>query len=354
MGLFGKKKEAIIALDIGSNSIKLLEIDGSNVISLAKMATPSDLFSSNSLNKPDKLAEIIGSIFESSGLESKRIAFALPSPASFIKKIQVQKMQIKELDENIRFEASNYIPHSIDAVRLDYHILGEANKSQLDVLLVAVKNEIIDPYLEALNLAGFEPAVADVDYFALQNAFEFLYPDSISKTVALVNIGARFTSINICRAGGSLFTGDVSVGGKNLTDAIMQATGLNFKESENLKIKRDSSSAHFEKFQEILDQHTEYLAGELHRQLSFFWNATGEESGIDQIMLSGGASQLPGLVDELSSRTGIECLYSDPFKFLNCADSIDKDLIKESAAVIQIALGLSLRVPADRILPDFD
>src|SRR5690606_11466268 len=112
---------------------------------------------------------------------------AIPGPAVFTKKITIAYCEPKELENNIRFEAGNYIPHSVEAVHLDYQVLKVNGTSTMDVLLVAVKNEIVRSYISALEQAGLEPSIADVDYFALENMFVLNYPEEQEKTVALIN-----------------------------------------------------------------------------------------------------------------------------------------------------------------------
>jgi type IV pilus assembly protein PilM len=353
-----KKHESLISIDIGSSSIKLLELDVKGgkptLLNVAMSPFSGDVFSNNVISKSEKVAEAITGLLESNAISDRRVVTALPGPSVFTKKIKMPKMQLSELDSNIYFEASNFIPHNIEAVKMDYHILGESGKNQLDVLVVAVKNEIIDSFLNTLSLAGLEAAVVDVDYFALQNMFEICYPELSSKTVALINIGARYSSISICRDGGSLFTGDIVVGGKMFTDAIAEATGVTPEEAEKIKKSGDRSSPDFETVQEVIDKKVEYVASEFNRQLSFFWNASGSEDGIDRIMLSGGGSLIPRLSEELSEKTGLECGILDPFKNLELGEGFDRKYLKDIGPLMAISVGLAIRQPSDKVIPDLD
>ena len=360
MKLFGllPDKESLVSLDIGATSIKMLELDlkeeKPRLVNIGIAPLSADVFNGNLIIKSEKIAEQISTLLEANAIGDKRAATALPGPSVFTKRIKMPKMKPAELASSVYFEAGNFIPQNIDAIKIDFHVIGEAGKSQLDVLVVAVKDEILDSYLNCLALSGLETAVADVDYFALQNVFELGYPEYFNQTVALINIGARYSSINICRAGESLFTGDISVGGKLFSDAIAEGMGMQPAEAEQLKKNPKAGNPNLDLYQDIIDRNVEYAASEFNRQLSFFWNASGAEEGIDRVMLCGGGALIPGLVEELSEKTGLECAQLDPLKGVDCEEGFDQAYLKQIAPLMGIAVGLGLRQPGDKEIPDYD
>ncbi|MBX7143747.1 MAG: pilus assembly protein PilM [Oligoflexia bacterium] len=363
---FFKKQESLIAIDIGASSIKLLELDISGarpkLLNIGSASLSGDIFSNNVITKTDKVSEQITALLEANSVADKRVITAVPGPAVFTKKIKMPKVDLVELAGNIQLEAGNFIPHNLEAVRLDYHIIGESGKSQLDVLVAAVKDEILDSFMECFSLAGLEVAVVDVDFFAMQNMFELGYPDLVSKTVALVNMGTRYSSINICKGGDSLFTGDVAVGGKLFTDGIVEVMGVSADEAEALKRKGTTSGSGSKAaddamagaIQDVIDRNIEYAAGELNRQLSFFWNASGADEAIDSILLSGGGSLVPGLVSELSEKTGIRCEALNPLKGVEIGDGFDSAYIQELSPFMSVAVGMGIRSPGDKIIPEYE
>lgn len=352
--LFSRKKEALIGLDLGSSSVKLLSLDLTSKppkLQYAAVApVKGDIFSNNVIISPARISEAILGMANSAGVGNFRATTAVPGPSVFTKKIKVPKMGLKELDTNIQFEAGNFIPHNINAVKLDYHVLGESGQNQLEVLVVAVKNEIIDSFLNAIEMAGLGVAVVDVDAFALQNTFEQGYPELLDKTTALVNVGARYSCINICKGGSSLFTGDIAVGGRLFTDALVEVFGLSFEDAERMKVAPDPSNSLYEASRDILRKNVEHVATEFNRQLSFFWNASGSDEGIDHIFLSGGASLTPELLTELSDKTGIECELLDPFRGIEIGEKLDSEYVKSVAPFMGVGVGLALRQPADKII----
>ncbi len=355
MGLFRRKKEPLVGIDIGASSVKLvcLDLSGSmpTLQNVGVAPLRGDIFSNNIITSSARVSEAIINLVETHGISNRRVTTAVPGPSVFTKKIKVPKMTLKELDTNIQFEAGNFIPHNISAVRLDYHIISESGKNQLEVLVAAVKNEIIDGFLNAIEMAGLGVAVVDVDSFALQNMFELNYPELVDKTIALVNMGLRYSSINICKGGKSLFTGDIAVGGKLFTDSLIDVFGLTYDDAERMKISGDSSNPLYESAVEILKKNVEQVASEFNRQLSFFWNASGSDEGIDHIFLTGGGASVPGLLDELSDKTGIECEIVNPFRAVEIPASIDGAYVRSIAPLMGICVGLALREPGDRMVP---
>ncbi len=355
MKLLGRS-ESLVAVDFGSTAIKLVELNMRSsrptLTNFGLLPLDEDIYSGNVITHGDYASEQLLALLEANSVDDKRIVTAMPGPSVFTKKIKMDKMDLEELRTNIQFEAGSFIPHNIDAVQLDFHVLGEAPGNQLDILVVAVKNEIIDGVLDCIALAGLETAIVDVDYFALQNIFEFNYPEHLSETVALIDIGSRFSSICICRDGGTLFTGDMSIGGNTITEELETQLGLGFDEAEELKKQASAGEQVEERAQQVIHENVEHVASEFNRQLSFFWSASGAEEGIDRIFLTGGGSLMKGLREQIAEQTGIETLFLDPLKEIDCEEGFDEKYLKELSPVMSIGLGLSLREPGDRILPE--
>lgn len=351
------KGEALISIDIGLSGVKLIELDASSdvpqLVNIAAQPFAADVFNNNVISKTEVVSEAISGMLEANAIGDQRAVVAMPGPSVFTKRVSMPKMSPAELTTNVQFEAGNFIPHNVDAVKIDYHVIGEKGKNNLDVLVVAVKSEIVASFVECLSLAGLEAAVVDVDYFALQNCFEISYPELIDKTVTLIDIGARYSSINICKAGQSLFTGDLAIGGRLFTDVIAQETGVSPEEAEKIKKDKHASGVDQEVVHDVIDRKIEYVASEFNRQLSLFWNASGAEEGIDKIMLTGGGSLIPGLLEELSEKTGIECGLIDPFKGIECGEDFDSSYLEELKPSMAVCIGMGIRHPGDKEIPDF-
>lgn len=344
--------EPVISLDIGTSSIKLLELDLSGgqptLLAAASSPSPAGALSNNAVARPEEIAKVIQSMIEANEITATKVVTAVPGPSAFSKKVTLTKMDAKDLEENISFEAGNYIPHNINQVFLDYQVVNYPEGNSMDVLLVAVKNDVVNSYLESIEKSGLEPAILDVDYFALENMFEINYPEEREKTVALVNIGARYTAINIMASGMAVFSGDVGVGGRLYTDALCETLGMQPGEAEQTKMGVFSENFDENLITETLDRTTEHVSSELNRQLGFFWNAAATENPIDTIYLSGGGALVTGLLEELSAKTGIACKLVEPFRNINGLDGFDADYLEELSPSMAVSIGLASRRLGDK------
>lgn len=349
---FLRKKETLISIDIGSTSIKCLEFDirssKPKLLNIAMAPIGADVFSGYAIGNTQKVADQIKNLMDANSIAAKRVVTAMSSPGVFSKKVSVDKMERSEIPGYMEMEAQNIVPHSIDAVRMDYYNLGDNDNGQMDLLVVAVKNEVVDSYLETFELCGLEVAVMDVDYFAIQNMFEVNYPEMVEKTCALINIGARYSSINICQNGISIFTGDMAIGGKSLTEALVDEAGLSAEDAEKIKRKPDLSAPDLEAVKTVIDSSIDALASEFNRQLSLFWNASGSEGVIDKIYLSGGGSQLAGLTEVIKNKTSVECEVINPFKNIEHDDTFDEEYLKNIAPFVGVVVGLGIRQAGDK------
>jgi type IV pilus assembly protein PilM len=226
----GGSNKAIVGLDIGSSSIKAVELkktrNGVTVSHLGLEPLASDIVVDSMIVDSGSVASAITKIFTDNGIKSRAVATSVSGHSVIVKKIVMQRMTDQEVAEHIQTEAAQHIPFDIADVNLDYQILTEdPSTPQMDVLLVAVKKDKILNYTNALQLAGRQPAIVDIDAFALQNCYEYNYEPGPSSTVALLNLGASVMNINIVKGNTPLFTRDVSVGGHQYTDSLQNAEG---------------------------------------------------------------------------------------------------------------------------------
>jgi type IV pilus assembly protein PilM len=347
-----QSRERLLSIDIGASSVKMVEVElvgeAARLLNIGSLPIQGEVFSSNMISKTESVAEVISSLMEANGIDDRRVVTCVPGPTVFTKKIKTSQAPYNELVANVQLEASNFIPHNIDAVHLDFHILGEVSGNQYELLVVAVKNEVIDAIGETLALAGLNAAIVDVDYFALQNIFEHSYPEYLSDTVALVDFGCRYSSVNIVAEGASLFTGDVTAGGRTIVEALKESLDISLADAE--KIVRSGGESDTEK--DAYEREVDSLAKEFNRQLSFFWSAAGAERGIDRILLSGGAAQMPMFTEKLQEITGLPCERIDPLRKFELGGDFDPDLLAQLGPSVGIACGMALREPGDRILPE--
>ena len=348
---FGREK-GYISLDIGSSSIKMVEVGGQGsslkVTNVGIIPLPLDAVQSNFVQDSGRVSQAIRTLIEENRIKSTDVITAVPGPAVIIKRVAFPMQDPETLEETILFEAGNFIPESLDNVNLDYQILDvDTETDNVDVLLVAVRKDVINSYLTAIREAGLTPSIVDVDYFAIENMFEANYTPGPDEVNALINIGARYSSINIMKGGRSSFTGDVPVGGEQFTDLLMQELSLDRDQAEEAKILGLIEGYEKDDIDRILSVTSEQLLDEIQRALSFFWTGSTEEQ-ISSVYLSGGTAQLPDIASAISTRLQVPVEVCNPFRSLNIGRHVDEDFIEHHASSLAVSVGLATRRPGDK------
>ena len=262
-----------------------------------------------------------------------------------IKNIIVPQMTEAELEESIDWHAEEHIPFDITDVSLDYEVVGSGTDS-LHVLMAACKRDSVTNLKQAIQLAGKQPVIIDVDAFALQNCYELNYEPGPGQTVALLNIGASTMNINILLGTRSVFTRDVTVGGNQYTAVLQKELGLTFEQAE--AVKRDGllpDEVEPRDITPILESVSEILALEIQKTFDFY-RATAEDNntGVQKILVSGGGSKLHGLPEYLANRFEIPVERLDPFRRIKVdARRFDPDYMRDIVPEMAIAVGLALR-----------
>ncbi|MDH3746390.1 MAG: pilus assembly protein PilM, partial [Acidobacteriota bacterium] len=262
-----------------------------------------------------------------------------------IKKIEVPAMPEDELAESIQWEAEQYIPFDINDVRLDYLVLStpEPGRESMEVLLVAVKRDKVNDYVSVISQAGKNPAIVDVDAFAVQNAYELNYDIDPQQVVALVNMGAGVTTINILSRGQSVFWRDMSIGGNQFTEALQREYSLSFEQAERLKRGEQVPGCSPSEARAILEAVSTELAAEIQKTFDFF-AATSADDRVTKLMLSGGCALTPNLREVLQDRFNVATEVMDPLRRVSYKESdFDSVWLQSVAPMLAVAVGLAAR-----------
>lgn len=351
MDIFGPR--SLLGLDIGSSSIKAVQLKdaktGYELELFDVIPIPSDLIIENVVADQQKLSEAIKSLIKKAKIKAKNTVISISGHSSvIIKRITLPDMTEEVLNENIRYEAEQYVPFGIDDVNLDYQILGPAEEpGQIDVILVAVKKDVLNSYLSAVKGAGLVPVIVDVDAFTLENMYEANYQSEGAKSVALLNVGASNTTINILKNGVSAFTRDSSIGSKHHTDALMREFAVSYEEAEQIKLGQTVNGVTPEQAAPVIDGVSEEIVMEINHSLDFFSDSP-EMEAIEGLWLGGGGALVKGLKEKLSEMTGYPVSVINPFKEIKLPKGIDAGYIESIAPVATIAVGLATRRLGDR------
>lgn len=255
-----------------------------------------------------------------------------------------------ELEESIQWESERYIPFDINDVNIDFQILGSdaENPEVMDVILVAAKKDIVNDYVSVITEAGLNPVIIDVDAFALENMLAVNYELEKGETIAVANVGASFTSINIMKNNISAFTRDIFKGGNQVTEEIQRQLHLDFDEAEKVKVGSKMDTTSQPVIQKVLKEASESLAIEIGNSLDFFQSATTYEK-ITRLYLSGGGSKTKDFDIILQQQIGIPVEVINPFKKIEFSEkNFDMEYMREIGPAMAVGVGLASRKAGDR------
>lgn len=347
--MFGKKK-SVAGLDIGSSSVKMVELDGKvnnlNLVSLGFENLPADTIIDGQIMELNVVSDVIQSVCSNHQVNASNVVTGVSGHSVILKNIVLPPMSREELEESIDWHAEEHIPYDLADVSLDYQVTAESADST-NVLIAACKRERIDNIKQAIQLAGKTPVVIDVDTFALQNCYEVNYNPSEDDVVTLLNIGASTMNVNIVKGTRSLFTRDITVGGSQFTDVLQRSLGLNFQQAEAVKrgVVDAVEGIEEKSIEPLMNNVTEIVAMEIQKTFDFFRATTDDnETVVNKILISGGGSKLAGLAQELSLRLELPVEVLNPFRNIKVdSRKFDPDYLNEIVPEMAVAVGLAVR-----------
>ncbi len=342
------KKNHLVGLDIGSKTLKVCEVfetrkKGFILNKLGMITLPNGAIEDGVIKDPETVSEAICELFKVQKIREKNVAISIGGYSVIVKKIQLQNMTDAELQETIQYEAEQYIPFDINDVNLDFHILGESQVAvnKLDVILVAAKKELVSEYVNLIELSGLRPCVVDIDAFALQNIYETNY-DTKEEVVALIDIGASKTSLNIVKDGVSLFTRDVSLGCNQINLKISNKVVCSLEDAEKIKLTGKSNKITPQEIADIVTLVIGDWCLEIRRAIDFFYS-TYPDDQIRKILISGGGANIKEFLQILASETASEVEVINPFGTFSIDKRLDPSFLKKVSPQAAICMGLAIR-----------
>jgi len=342
-------KKNLVGLDIGSSAVKAVELarkgPALQLLNLGFENLQTDTIVDGQIMELNNVSNVIAHIFSEHQIRTTRVAAGVSGHSVIVKNIVLPHMSDEELQESFSWHAEEHIPFDIGDVNLDYELTSRSSES-LHVLMAACKSDKINNVKQAIQLAGKQPVVIDIDAFALQNCYEVNYQPRQGEIVALLNVGAATMNINILNGTRSIFARDASVGGSQYTGLLQKELGISFEQAESVKRGMALPDGVEPKpIQPIIEAVSETLALEVKKTFDFY-RTTAQESEvtIQKILLAGGGSKLPGLPEFLGRRFEIPVEVFDPFRQIEVdARKFDPDYMREIVPEMAVAVGLALR-----------
>jgi type IV pilus assembly protein PilM len=349
--IWGRKKD-VIGLDIGSSSIKLVELkEGKNGYKLQNLAVaqlPPEAIVDGALMDSVTIIDTIRDLVGNS--KTKNVVTSVSGHSVIVKKINLPFMTESELEESIKWEAERHIPFDINDVNIDFQIIGASaeNPDLMDVVLVAAKKDIINDYVSVIMESGLNPVIIDIDSFALENMLSINYSIEKDEIVAVANVGASITNINILKNNISAFTRDIFKGGNQITEEIQRQLHIDYEEAEKIKVGGKIDAASQSIVQNVLKTTSESLAIEIGNSLDFFQSTTTYEK-TSKLYLSGGGSKIKDFDIILQQQIGIPVEIANPFKKVEFSEkNFDLEYFREIGPMMAVGVGLAARKVGDK------
>lgn len=347
---FKRKSPPLLAIDLSSCSVKLLELSKHNnsyrIESYAVEALPNDVMQEQEIKDPAAVGLAVQKLVKRSRTKAKYGAIAVAGSAVITKVIQMNaNLTESELENQIQVEADRYIPYPLEEVNIDFQVIGpNAKNPELnDVLLAASRSENVDARVEVLAHAGIMAKVVDIEAYAIERSLELIADQlpnrGVDKTIAVVDIGSTMTTLNVLHNNSTVYTREQIFGGKQLTEEIQRRYGLSYEEAG---IAKKQGGLPDDYVSGVLAPFREGLVQQIGRSLQFFYSSS-DYSQVDHIVLAGGTSVIPGLVNTIEEKLGIPATVANPFAHMDLSAKVSVPAINSDAPSLMICCGLALR-----------
>lgn len=346
--MFGKK-ENLIGVDVGSYSVKVVEMkskrDGFLLKSFSEFMLPEDVISEGTVVDYGEVVNALTSIFGNKQFSHKKVASALKGNAVIAKKLTVPSVDEKNFRETFRWEAEQYIQMDIDDVNIDYEIINQNTEfEQTEVLLAVARKDLIMDIVSVLESAKLKPALVDLEVFSLLNSFEVNYGID-SEVSAIINIGHSATLIIFVKNGLYEFSREINIGGKSAIDMVQQKLGMTMDDAA--QIIKDKEAIEFnEDLQAVIKSFNEQIAYEVKNSIDMF--LTTSQMNTTKCYVCGGVVGLYEIKNVIEESVGIEVNYFNPFANIEIGKGVDSEFLNDNLYRFNVAAGLALRKVNDR------
>ncbi len=350
MNWLRKNQSVVLGIDISTAAVKLLELSKTGikykVESYAVAPLPQDAVVDKNITNTEVIGNAIKTAVKQSGTRNKQACVAVSGSSVMTKIIQMPgDLSEDEMEEEIMMAADQYIPYSLDEVNLDFEVQGinEENPEMQDVLLAACRHENVQDRVEALTIAGLKPAIVDVEAFAMENAFTLVedqFPEATeNETVAVVDIGATTTTLNVLFEGRTIYTREQGFGGKQLTEEIQRRYGLSYEEA-GLAKKHGGLPDNYQT--DVLEPFRRAVVQQIARSMQFFVSSSASRS-VDSIILAGGCASITGIEALIEQELSMPTYIANPFINMALSNKVKPQALSNDTPAMMIACGLALR-----------
>ena len=356
MKFFGLIPQNFLGIDIGTSSIRVVELFGwggvrrlenyGEISAEVLYKKPFRTFEKSTLLLSSQdISRAIKAIIEETSIKAKRVAFSLPDFSTFFTTFQLPPMTKEEIPQAVKAEAKRHVPLPLGEVILDWQLISNPEKSKvknIEILLVAVPSEIINQYQRIANNLGFKHIVLEAEIFGLIRS---LIKRGEEKVIGLVDIGTRSTTCSIIEKKVLKVSRSFDLSGGDFTERVSKGLSVDYKTAEELKNKYGILSFKEKKEEgnvgEILTPLVDLIIREIDKIFMNF--RLKEKKEVEKVILAGGTAFLPGLLEYFKNHlTDKEIEIANPFLNIHFPPILE-DTLKEMGPSYAIAIGMALR-----------
>ncbi len=348
----------LVAIDIGSSAIKVVEMTGQKQKKLRAIGLellPPGAVVDGVIQNQEVVENTLKDLLKKLKIRTsgRRAALSLSGSSVLVKKVNVAAKNA-DLAEQVYYEAEQQFQADMAEIYFDFTELEPAAGApgpDQPVLMVGAKREMVEQYIGVMRSVGLRTGVVECSAFSVSNMFEYNY-GVVEGLTALVNIGAALTQVSLVAHGEYVYTRDIAIGGEEYSRRIMELLGVDRPNAENLKVAVSQGDGSVpEELHKVLGEINEQLVHEIQVTIDYFFqsgDAAGREAGLTSIFLTGGGSRILGLDAALAAALQIPVQIVNPFQRVEVnPKKFQMDYILMQGHLYGVAVGLSLRAMGD-------
>ncbi len=348
--LFGLISPKIIGVDIGQSSVKIAEIekkgDSFKLVKFLKKDLPEGSIVEDEVQKPDEIKQIISAAIKKGGFSTSQVCLGLYGPNTIARKLQLAGGSEEELEDQVFWEAEQYLPFPLEDSNLDHHLVGENIGGGVDVIVAAVKKDVMTKFKGLVENDGSVVKVADLSSIAISNLFiehiNQTQDEDDNRSRMLIDFGSQKTIFIMIKNRMPIFVKEVMMGGMVVTEEIQRQLGVNFSEAEDLKITTDGQGNLPEEIVSIINSINQTIIAEIRKAYDIYISATSDDD-LAGCYVTGGSIRLPKFLDSLSKNLNVDITVFNPFESIEYASSFSEEDLSEIAYIGAVSLGLAMR-----------
>lgn len=342
----------LIGVDIGFSAVKIAELKKvkNNNFELVRYSfepLPEAALIEDEIQNQEQIVETIKRAYQAEKFSSPNVCLGLWGANTVARRLQLAGGSPEEIEDQVIWEVEQYIPFDVEDSTISFHIVGENEGGGVDVIVAAARKDLIESFKDLITNAGLKLKIVDLVQIALVNVFELVASEQIAEfersSWVLLDIGAQKTEFLIYKNGMISFSKQIAIGGLMITEEIQRQMGVNYKEAEDLKIIGDQNGNLPEEIVEIIDSVIESFFAELKKTLDFYISSTSDEA-FAGCYITGGSSQIPGLLEGLEALLGFSVRLLNPLDIVSYDEAhFDESDISDLSARGTAVIGLAMR-----------